>query len=53
VLGTLGLVVRARREGRIASAAETLRAMRHAGLRLSDDVVARALREAAGEEWRP
>lgn len=51
VLGTLGLVIRAKREGRIRSAAELLRRMIGAGFRLRDDVVDRALRDLAAEDW--
>jgi predicted nucleic acid-binding protein len=51
VMGTLGLVVRAKRAGQIESAGEVLRAMTRAGFRLRNDVIAQALRELAGEEW--
>ena len=51
ILGTLGLVVRAKREGHIESAAEVLRRMVRAGFSVRDDVVRTALRELAKEEW--
>lgn len=38
VIGTLGVVLCARREGRIATAVETLQGLRKAGLRLDDEV---------------
>lgn len=51
VLGTLGVVLRARAEGRIESASVTLKALQHHGMRLDDRLVATALREAFGELW--
>lgn len=52
-LGTLGVVLRARAEGRIESASVTLRALQHQGMRLDDRLVATALRDAFGEIWEP
>jgi len=50
MIGTLGVVVRARQRGVIASAVEVLRAVRAAGLYLDDDTIRLALRRV-GEEW--
>lgn len=50
VIGTLGVVVRARKQGLIPSAADLLTALRAAGLYLDDDVVKAAL-ETVGESW--
>jgi predicted nucleic acid-binding protein len=51
--GTLGLVVQAVRAGREAAAAPVVRALRDAGLRLSDQAVADALQRYLGEKWEP
>jgi predicted nucleic acid-binding protein len=51
--GTLGIIVQAARAGRIASAAPLIRALRSAGLYLSDHAVADALRRHLGESWEP
>lgn len=51
VMGTLGLVLRARSKGRIPSAAAVLKALRGAGFRLDDHVIRRALSTVVGEEW--
>jgi predicted nucleic acid-binding protein len=51
VLGTLGVVLRARAEGRIESASDTLKALQHHGMRLDVRLVATALRDAFGEVW--
>jgi predicted nucleic acid-binding protein len=48
-LGTLGAVILARAEGRISSAAELLRRLREAGLRLVDGLVRSALARLVGE----
>jgi predicted nucleic acid-binding protein len=50
VVGTLGVVLRAKRKAVIPSAADVLKALRAAGLRLDDKVVRLAL-EAIGETW--
>jgi hypothetical protein len=50
-VGTLGVVLRARIEGRIDSAAEILKALQHAGLYLDDNVIRIALRKTTGETW--
>ena len=51
--GTLGIVVQAARAGRIGSAAPLIRALRAAGLHLSDEAVADALRRHLSESWEP
>jgi predicted nucleic acid-binding protein len=50
IIGTLGIVVRARRQGRIDSAAEVLHSLRDAGLWLHDTVVSSVL-DQLGEPW--
>jgi predicted nucleic acid-binding protein len=51
--GTLGIVVQAARDARIAAAAPLIRALRSAGLHLSDRAVADALRRYLNEDWLP
>ena len=53
LIGALGIVLRAKRLGRITSAAEVLRDLQQAGLHLDQHTIAVALRHFAGEEWRP
>jgi predicted nucleic acid-binding protein len=53
VIETLGVVLRAKRLGRITSAAEVLRKLQAVGLHLDQQTIAVALRHVAGEEWRP
>lgn len=50
-IGTLGIVLLARVEGRIASAALVLRALRDTGLRLDALLVRSALERVANERW--
>jgi predicted nucleic acid-binding protein len=50
VIGTLGVVLRAKKKAIIPSAADVLKALRTAGLYLNDDVVRAAL-EGIGEGW--
>ena len=50
VVGTLGVVLRAKRKALIPSAADVLKAMRTAGLRLNDEVARSAL-QRVGETW--
>ena len=52
-IGTLAVVIRARREGRIPSAASVITDLRRAGLRLDDTLVRAALQQFLGEEWEP
>jgi predicted nucleic acid-binding protein len=53
LIGTLGIVLRAKRLGRITSAAEVLRDLQKAGLHLDQQTITVALRQVAGEEWTP
>lgn len=53
LLGTLGVVLRARAEKRIAAAAPVLKELRRFGLRLNDALIAAALEETFGETWTP
>jgi predicted nucleic acid-binding protein len=50
VLGTLGVVLRAKKRGLISNAADVLRAIRAAGLHLDDRVIRLALGHI-GESW--
>jgi predicted nucleic acid-binding protein len=50
VIGTLGVVLRAKRKAIIPSAADVLKALRMAGLHLDDEVARSALR-GIGETW--
>jgi predicted nucleic acid-binding protein len=52
-MGTLGIVLRARREGRIPSAGSVIADLKRAGLRLDDSLVRTALKQFVGEEWEP
>lgn len=51
LIGTLGVALRARRNGRIPAAAPVLAALRAAGLRLDDAVLRQALKATTGEDW--
>lgn len=51
--GTLGIIIQGAREGDVGSAAELIRELRAAGLRLQDRAVAEALSRALGETWEP
>ncbi len=51
VVGTLGLVLRAKKRGRIDSAAAVMRAVRAAGLYLDEALLREALGGAVGEAW--
>lgn len=53
VIGTLGVVLSARKQGRIPSAAVVLRALRDVGMRLDDRTIAVALERSVGETWKP
>lgn len=50
-MGTLGAVLRARRLGLIPAAAQVVKALRAAGLRLDDDTIRVSLWRAVGERW--
>lgn len=49
----LGIVLRARADGRIAQAAPLLRELRRSGFRLNEMLIATTLEEAFGEPWEP
>jgi predicted nucleic acid-binding protein len=51
LIGTLGVVLHARRIQRISSAAAVLHALRDAGMRLDDATIAAALARTVGKEW--
>ncbi|MBI2477637.1 MAG: DUF3368 domain-containing protein [Planctomycetia bacterium] len=51
VIGTLGVILRAKRRGHVESAAEVIRAVRDAGLHLDDEVIRSALGRV-GETWQ-
>ncbi len=51
VVGTLGVVLRAQRAGRIQSAASVIRTLRDVGLRLDDGLIRKALAQTTGESW--
>ena len=51
IIGTLGVVLRAHRTGRIQSAAGIIKTLRDAGLRLEDDLIRKALAQVTGEKW--
>jgi len=50
-IGTLGVVLRARIEGRISSSVEVLKALRGVGLYLDNKVIQVALKKTTGEKW--
>lgn len=50
-IGTLGVVLRARIEGRISSSVEVLKALREVGLYLDNKVIQVALKKTTGEKW--
>lgn len=50
-LGTLAIILRARRAGPIPAAAPLLKALRNAGIRLDNRVIQKALSELCNEEW--
>lgn len=53
MMGTLGVVLLARRDERIASATQVLRALRRAGLHLDEALLRDALPRVVGETWEP
>ncbi len=50
-VGTLGVVLLARKEGRLERAAEVIRRLQEVGLRLDNRLVREALRRFANEGW--
>ena len=53
VMGTLGVVVRAKHQGQITSAAVVIQALRMAGFYIDEALVTTVLREHVGEVWPP
>lgn len=53
VVGTLGVVLRAKKLGRLTSAAQVLRDLQGAGLYLDQEMIRSVLKQVAGEEWQP
>lgn len=51
VIGSLGIVLRAAREGIIPAAVPVLRTLRAAGIHLDDPTIREALRRTTGEPW--
>jgi len=51
MIGTLGVILKARQLGLIPAAAPLLRALRAHGFRLDERVIRSALKAIAGEEW--
>jgi predicted nucleic acid-binding protein len=51
VIGTLGIIIRARQSNLIPKAAPLLQELREAGFHLNDEVIHIALRETVGEAW--
>ena len=49
--GTLAVVILAKKKGLVNSAADALRALQAAGLRLDDDIIRDALKQIVGEDW--
>lgn len=52
LVGTLGVVVRAKQEGRIPSAGDVLGLLVAAGFRVDAEMAARVLKDLVDEEWR-
>ena len=52
-LGTMGVVLLARQEGRIERAADILRGLQEVGLRLDHRLISEALSRFADEVWEP
>ena len=51
-IGTLGVVLRAKRRGLVASATKIIRELRDSGLYLDDHFVRDLLKQVVGEDWR-
>lgn len=51
VLGTLGIVLRAKKRGLVPSAAGLVRSLRAEGLYIDDQIIREALHRSVGEEW--
>ena len=53
VIGTLGVVLRAKRQGLVASAGKIIRDLRQSGLYFDDHFVRTVLKQVVGEDWKP
>jgi predicted nucleic acid-binding protein len=51
VKGTLAVVILAKQRGLVPSAAQLLRSLQAAGLRLDEQIIRAALGRTVGEEW--
>jgi predicted nucleic acid-binding protein len=51
VKGTLAVVILAKKRGLVGSAADVMRSLQAAGLRLDDDLIRIALKQTVDEEW--
>jgi predicted nucleic acid-binding protein len=51
--GTLGVVLLAKQQGHIPSAAKAIQALLGADFRLDDDLIREALAQTVGETWPP
>ena len=51
LIGTLGVIIRARQSGLIEASVPLLKSMQAVGLRLDDNVIRDALRRTTGELW--
>lgn len=51
VIGTLGIILRARQAGLVSAAAPLLRALQSQGFRLHDDVIRTTLKDVLNEDW--
>jgi predicted nucleic acid-binding protein len=49
--GTLAIIILAKQRGLIDSAANVMRSLQAAGLRLDDDIIRQVLRDTVGENW--
>jgi predicted nucleic acid-binding protein len=52
LIGTLGVILKARKKGLIRSAGEVLNALSSSGLHLDKEIIREALKRSTGEEWR-
>lgn len=50
-IGTLAVVIMAKKRGLITSAADVMRSLQAAGLRLDDEVIRFAIKQTVDEEW--
>jgi predicted nucleic acid-binding protein len=51
IKGTLAIVILAKKHGLIPSAADVMRSLQAAGLRLDEEVIRTALKQTVGENW--